>query len=86
MHDFTCPRKRLYRSLWQVHFQLLQKAGSRIFPEWRTVFYELPAFLQETHWLPETLVQLEGLSFQDIRSIPLTFGTAALVTAERPRS
>lgn len=85
LHDFTCPRNRLFLFLWRVHFRLLQTVGTRIFPEWRTVFHELPAFLQATRWLPETLDQLETLSFEAIRSTPLTFGTAALVTAVKPR-
>lgn len=85
LHDFTCPGNRLYRSLWQLNFRLLQGAGSRLFPEWRTVFYELPDFLQQTRWLSETLAQLEALAFRDVRWTPLTFGAAALVTADRPR-
>jgi demethylmenaquinone methyltransferase / 2-methoxy-6-polyprenyl-1,4-benzoquinol methylase len=86
LHDFTCPRNGLFRFLWLAHFRVLQTVGSRIFPEWRTVFYELPAFLQATRWLPETLDQLEKRSFEAIQPTLLTFGAAALVTAERPPS
>jgi len=85
LHDFTYPDKGLFRSLWRAHFRLLQMAGSRVFPEWRTVFFELPDFLRETRWLPETLDRLQKLSFEDIRCTPLTFGAAALVTAKRPQ-
>lgn len=85
LHDFTYPRGRLFRALWQTHFRLLQTAGNRLFPEWRTVFFELPDFLRETRWLPETLELLERLSFTQIRSTPLTCGAAALVTADKPR-
>ena len=84
LHDFAYPENRLFRSLWQAHFRLLQGAGSRLFPEWRTVFFELPEFLRETRWLTETLERLEALSFRHIRCTPLTFGAAALITAERP--
>ena len=85
LHDFTYPGGRLFRFLWQVHFRLLQTAGSRLFPEWRTVFFELPDFLRETRWLPETLEGLERFSFEHIRCTPLTFGAATLVTADRQR-
>jgi demethylmenaquinone methyltransferase / 2-methoxy-6-polyprenyl-1,4-benzoquinol methylase len=85
LHDFTYPRSRLFRLLWRVHFRLLQTAGSRLFPEWRTVFFELPDFLRETRWLPESLDRLERLSFEGIRCIPLTCGAAALITADTPR-
>ena len=85
LHDFTYPRNRLFQSLWQLHFRLLRTAGSRLFPEWRTVFLELPDFLRQTVWLPETLEALDQLSFGRIRATALTFGAAALVTADKPR-
>ena len=84
MHDFTYPSNPIYQSLWQVHFRLLRMVGSRIYPEWKTVFDELPAFLQQTRWVSESLAFLEKNAFCDIRSKTLTFGTSAIVTARRP--
>ena len=51
MHDFTYPSHFLFRSAWQTYFAILRLLGGKIYPEWRTVFDELPAFLWETRWL-----------------------------------
>lgn len=84
MHDFTYPANPLFRSLWQAYFRIMSMAGNRIYPEWRTVFHELPSFLAQSSWLPETLALLETEGFGDILSESLTFGSAAIVTARRP--
>jgi demethylmenaquinone methyltransferase/2-methoxy-6-polyprenyl-1,4-benzoquinol methylase len=81
MHDFTYPANPLFLPLWQTWFRLMQTVGGRFFPEWRTVFHELPAFLRETCWLDDTLALLREQGFADIRCASLTFGTSAIVTA-----
>ena len=86
MHDFTYPPNPLFLSLWRVYFGLLRVAGSKIFPEWNTVFHELPDFLRETVWVPQSLALLRENDFHDIRSEPLTFGTSAIITAKKPRA
>ncbi|WP_225071315.1 class I SAM-dependent methyltransferase [Desulfuromonas sp. CSMB_57] len=85
LHDFTYPTHPLFLALWKAWFRLMQTVGGRLFPEWRTVFHELPGFLQETRWLPETLSLLEELGFTAITCTSLTFGTSAIVTAQKPR-
>lgn len=84
MHDFTYPSNLVFLSLWQTYFKLLRMIGSRIFTEWRTVFYELPEFLRQTMWLSETLTIMKEAGFSDITSKSLTFGTSAIVTARKP--
>lgn len=84
MHDFTYPSNPVFRSFWQAHFRLLRVVAGRIYPEWRTVFYELPAFLRQTTWVSESLALLEENAFCDIKSHALTFGTSAIITARRP--
>jgi demethylmenaquinone methyltransferase/2-methoxy-6-polyprenyl-1,4-benzoquinol methylase len=84
LHDFTYPANPLFLPLWQTWFRLMQTVGGRFFPEWRTVFHELPAFLRETCWLDDTLVLLREQGFADIRCASLTFGTSAIVTAGKP--
>lgn len=84
LHDFTCPEKPLFLALWKTWFRLMQAVGDRLFPEWRTVFHELPVFLQETRWLAETLALLKERGFTDIACTSLTFGTSAIVTARKP--
>ncbi len=84
VHDFTYPVHPLFRTVWHAYFQLLQTVGGRIWPEWRTVFHELPQFLRESTWLPDTVAALREHGFNDITSESLTFGAAAIVMARKP--
>lgn len=86
MHDFTYPANPAFRHCWQVYFHLMNMVGKRVYPEWRTVFEELPQFLQQTSWLPETLALLDEHGFCDISRESLTFGASAIVTARRPET
>jgi demethylmenaquinone methyltransferase/2-methoxy-6-polyprenyl-1,4-benzoquinol methylase len=83
MHDFTCPSRRLCRSAWQTHLAVLCLLGSKIYPEWRTAFCELAAFLRDTCWVTESIALLGENGFRNIEAETLTFGTAAIVTARK---
>ncbi|MEZ4599726.1 MAG: class I SAM-dependent methyltransferase [Syntrophotaleaceae bacterium] len=84
LHDFTYPTNPLFIKLWKTWFRLMQALGGRLFPEWRTVFHELPDFLQQTRWVEDTRILLLKLGFNDIAVRPLTFGTAAIISARKP--
>jgi demethylmenaquinone methyltransferase / 2-methoxy-6-polyprenyl-1,4-benzoquinol methylase len=84
MHDFTYPANPAFLLLWRAYFRLMSTIGKRVFPEWRTVFRELPEFLRQSRWLPEALASLREHSFSDIRSESLTFGASSVVTARKP--
>ena len=84
MHDFTYPSNPVFLSLWQTYFKLLRMIGSRIFPEWRTVFYELPEFLRQTTWLSDSLTIMKENGFSAVTDKSLTFGSAAIITARKP--
>lgn len=84
MHDFTYPSNPAFLYLWHAYFQLLRSIGAGIYPEWRTVFYELPPFLRQTEWVSEALALLKENAFFDITSESLTFGTSAIVTGRKP--
>jgi demethylmenaquinone methyltransferase/2-methoxy-6-polyprenyl-1,4-benzoquinol methylase len=84
IHDFTYPANPAFLAFWYAYFRLMRAIGRRVFPEWRTVFDELPAFLRQSRWLAETLALLKEHSFCDITSERLTFGSAAIVTARKP--
>lgn len=83
LHDFTYPQNPLFLRLWHIWFRFMQGMGSRFFPEWRTVFHELPVFLESTRWEAETLKLLKEMNFTDIRRTSLTFGTASIVSARK---
>jgi demethylmenaquinone methyltransferase / 2-methoxy-6-polyprenyl-1,4-benzoquinol methylase len=86
LHDFTCPTRPVFRWVWQVYLWLLRLIGRSVFPEWRTVFDELPAFLRQTRWVAESTALLAENGFRDVATEPLTFGAAAIVTARKPES
>jgi demethylmenaquinone methyltransferase/2-methoxy-6-polyprenyl-1,4-benzoquinol methylase len=84
MHDFTYPSNPFFLSLWRAYFVALRVLGSRIYPEWRTVFYELPAFLRGTGWVSDSTALLAENAFSHITRESLTFGTSGIVTAAKP--
>jgi demethylmenaquinone methyltransferase/2-methoxy-6-polyprenyl-1,4-benzoquinol methylase len=86
MHDFTYPENPVCRALWRVYFHLMKTIGRRIYPEWRTVFDELPAFLRQSRWLPEALAALHEHGFCDAAIESLTIGAAAILTARKPQA
>ena len=83
VHDFTYPPGRRFARLWELYFRLLQTTGSRRYPQWRTVFYELPQLLRCTGWVPELVETLQSNDFADITVEPLTLGSSTLVTARK---
>jgi demethylmenaquinone methyltransferase/2-methoxy-6-polyprenyl-1,4-benzoquinol methylase len=83
-HDFTYPFGAGFARLWELYFRMLQTVGPRVFPEWKTVFDELPEFLRQTVWVAELRQALEEQGFTAIRVESLTWGASAVVTATRP--
>jgi len=81
MHDFTYPANHAFARLWESYFRILQIGGGWRYPQWKTVFYELPGFLRQTRWVEELVQTLRANSFREIRVQSLTFGTSAIVTA-----
>jgi demethylmenaquinone methyltransferase / 2-methoxy-6-polyprenyl-1,4-benzoquinol methylase len=83
VHDFTYPPSLQFARLWEFYFRLLQSAGSRYYPQWSTIFYELPRLLRSTTWVSELVTTLPKNGFADVSVEPLTFGTSTLITAKR---
>lgn len=83
-HDFTYPSGAGFARFWELYFRVLQTVGSRAFPEWKTVFDELPEFLRKTVWVAELHQALEEQGFTAIRVESLTWGASAVVTATCP--
>jgi demethylmenaquinone methyltransferase/2-methoxy-6-polyprenyl-1,4-benzoquinol methylase len=84
VHDFTYPPGVGFAKLWELYFRILRTVGSRAFPEWKTVFDELPEFLRQTVWVAELRQALEEQGFTAIRVESLTWGASAVVTATSP--
>ncbi|CAI8827769.1 class I SAM-dependent methyltransferase [Methylocaldum szegediense] len=83
MHDFACPKDPWFARFWAFYLQILQTVGPKFFPEWKTVFDELPCFLRQTTWLTELPEVLQENGFSPVRTETLTCGASALVTATK---
>lgn len=83
MHDFTYPESRAFARIWEFYFRLLQTMGSWKYPQWKTVFDDLPGFLRETKWARELANSLQRNGFSTITRESLTFGTSTIITARK---
>jgi demethylmenaquinone methyltransferase/2-methoxy-6-polyprenyl-1,4-benzoquinol methylase len=83
MHDFTYPANPVLARIWEFYFRILQTLGTWKYPQWKTVFDELPGFLRETQWTRELLLSLQKNGFSEITQTSLTWGTSAIVTARK---
>lgn len=83
LHDFTYPSKLVFLLLWKAYFQLLRMIGGKVYPEWKTVFSELPEFLRQSEWVSESSSLLRENGFRDITTESFTLATAAIVTAKK---
>lgn len=83
-HDFTYPQNRLLASAWEFYFKvLLQKVGSRVYPEWRDVFYELPGLVRETTWVEGATRAMRESGLVQIEAEVLAGQGATLVTGRK---
>jgi demethylmenaquinone methyltransferase/2-methoxy-6-polyprenyl-1,4-benzoquinol methylase len=77
LHDFTYPKNRLVREMWNLYFKILPLAGFFI-PSWKNVFVNLPCLIRDTNWVGEyeKTMRDNGLKthIQD-----LTWGSSSIV-------
>jgi demethylmenaquinone methyltransferase/2-methoxy-6-polyprenyl-1,4-benzoquinol methylase len=82
-HEFTYPSFQPFAWIWELHFRLMQTAGTWKYPSWKTIFFQLPKLVRETRWVPELVTSLREHSFKDVSIEFLTFGISAIVTARK---
>jgi len=77
LHDFTYPKNRFVRKLWDFYFKVLFLIGPFI-PSWNTVFVNLPNLIRNSNWANdyETEMRKAGLktNLQE-----LTWGSSAIL-------
>lgn len=80
-HDFTYPKNKLVRILWNVYFVLLHFAGFFI-PSWNQVFVNLPQLIRSSRWLDEyeKIMLMNGLQ---VEKQELTYNTSAVLTGTK---
>lgn len=82
-HDFTYPAMPVLAGAWELYFKILQSVGSRRYPQWRTIFDELPDLIRQTTWVPDLISALKTQGFTDIGCESLTLKGSGLVTAKK---
>lgn len=81
LHDFTYPKNRLARNLWDLYFALLNFLGI-FFPNWKEVFKELPKLIRSTTWVDdyEKVMKENGLQTEQEY---LTFNSSAILVGKK---
>lgn len=82
-HDFTYPKSRIISSAWEIHFILLQRLGSKFYPEWSEVFYDLPDMVRKTTWVEDLMTAMKENGFFNIRRKILTLQGSTLISGQR---
>lgn len=81
MHDFTYPTNPLAAFVWEGYFKVLQMLGSRLYPQWTTIFRELPSIVREAQWVEDLTACLDRQGFDHIEVEPMFLDTSAMVVA-----
>ncbi|MFQ5604335.1 MAG: class I SAM-dependent methyltransferase [bacterium] len=81
LHDFTYPKFILFKKMWALHMAILKHVGTRFYPQWRTIFYELADLVKTTRWLSDYTATLKKLGYQNLKIKRLTGGSAAILSA-----
>lgn len=85
LHDFTLPASRPARFLWRKYNRIMNRLGRRFFSEWREVFSgQLTRLIEETCWTGDCTEAMREEGFVNVRQIPLSFGSSAIVTGTCP--
>jgi demethylmenaquinone methyltransferase/2-methoxy-6-polyprenyl-1,4-benzoquinol methylase len=81
LHDFTYPKNRFIRKMWDLYFKVLQFTGFFI-PSWNSVFVDLPHLIRASNWVHEyqKTMKTNGLktNLQE-----LTWGSSAILTGTK---
>ena len=52
LHDFTYPKNRFVRKMWDLYFKVLFLMGFFI-PSWNNVFVNLPSLIRTSNWVKD---------------------------------
>ena len=82
-HDFTLPKRKFVRQIWNSYFLLLDQVG-RIIKNWRVVLSELDDVIVHSEWVKNLMRELQQVGFESITCKYYTWGTSAIVTGLKP--
>jgi len=81
LHDFTYPKNKFVRKLWNFYFNILYLIGFFV-PDWKKVFVGLPHLIRTSNWVAEyeNTMKKNGLK---VYKQDLTFGTSAIIVGTK---
>ncbi|MBI2642803.1 MAG: class I SAM-dependent methyltransferase [Nitrosarchaeum sp.] len=81
LHDFTYPKNKLVRKLWNFYFDILYLVGFFV-PDWKKVFVSLPNLIRTTDWVTEYEKNMKKNGLKVYKQ-DLTFGTSAIIVGTK---
>lgn len=81
LHDFTYPKSKPVRLLWNLYFVILQTVGFFV-PNWKDVFKDLPKLIRSENWVDKCkdIMERNGMS---VETRYLTMGCSAILTGTK---
>lgn len=81
LHDFTYPKNKFIRKIWNFYFIILDVVGFFI-PDWKKVFVSLPHLIRTTDWVAEyeKTMKKNGLK---VYKQDLTLGTSTVIVGTK---
>ncbi len=77
LHDFTYPKNRFVRKMWDFYFKVLYLLGFFI-PNWKNVFVDLPQLIRTTNWVKEYQDVMRDYGLKT-HTQELTWGSSTIV-------
>lgn len=81
LHDFTYPKSKPIRLLWNLYFAILQMVGVFV-PSWKDVFKDLPKLIRSENWVDKCkdIMERNGMI---VEARYLTMDCSAILTGTK---
>lgn len=81
LHDFTYPKNRFVRRMWNFYFDILYLVGFLI-PHWKKAFVDLPHLIREVDWVKEYENTMRNIGL-NVYKQDLTWGTSTIIVGTK---
>ena len=81
LHDFTYPKNKFLRAMWNFYFKVLYFMGFFI-PNWKNVFVDLPFLIRTTNWVEEYENTMKYFEMKVCKE-NLTWGTSTIIVGTK---
>jgi demethylmenaquinone methyltransferase/2-methoxy-6-polyprenyl-1,4-benzoquinol methylase len=81
LHDFTYPKNRFVRRMWNFYFDILYFVGFLI-PHWKKVFVDLSHLIREVDWVKEYENTMRNMGL-NVYKQDLTLGTSTIIVGTK---